>query len=149
MWGLCTKGDHANLHIHTHTHMHLFHQPGNSPVSCHCGLWVARQRGLSLWSPISVAVLSVAEVMGQSCRRNFWATRLKVCDTSDIRVNKKHHQPPEEHERSVFSSQPAAQTELLICYLSFLLVRPQFPGNGCASGHRCIIGRQQHSVTVS
>ena len=61
-WNLCAKGcvgflidsmhthTHIHTHTHTHTHTHLSHQPGNSPVSCHCGLWVAKQRRLLLGS---------------------------------------------------------------------------------------------------
>lgn len=59
IWNVCAEGGGGFLigsntqtaPPHTHTkHTHLSHQPGNSPVSCHCGLWVAKQRGLSLRS---------------------------------------------------------------------------------------------------
>lgn len=36
------------VHLHTHTHTHISHQSRNSPVSCHCGLRVAKQHRVSL-----------------------------------------------------------------------------------------------------
>lgn len=74
-------------HTHTH-HPHLSNQPGNTLVSWHCALWVAKQPWLSLGSIVKSHLYCCgvcswgdgAELLQPRSR----ARRLKVCDVSDF-----------------------------------------------------------------
>lgn len=74
IWDVCTEGGlEAKMQKHKspHTHKHLSHQPGKHPSifsTADCELLSnAGFHWQVLWSRISIALVSVAEVMGQSC----------------------------------------------------------------------------------